>query len=80
MNRSAYVCIRINSGENFFERVTNELNQNNICWWKSDFVPSCVIIKERTQLTNLNTYKNGAFTIQDEASQLVGYCANPAQN
>ena len=77
MNCPAKLCVRANTSLMSVEELIKELKMCNISCKVSSFVPSCVHIDERQQLTNLDLYKKGYFTIQDEGSQLVGYCISP---
>ena len=79
-NKPAPTCIRINLLNSTVASIINNLNENNIECEKGNLSNSCLIIKKRHQLTDLQIYKNGGIEIQDEASQLVGFCANPKQN
>ena len=80
MNRPANICIRVNNFITDIDNVIRILKEQGIESYKGNISPNCIIIPERRQLTKLNIYKNGYFTIQDEASQLVGYSINPNPN
>ena len=77
MNRPANTCIRVNTSITNVKEVVDILKEQNIESYSGKTSPSCIIISERKQLTSLDIYKQGYFTIQDEASQLVGYCIDP---
>ena len=79
-NKPAPTCIRINLLNSTVANIMNNLSENGIEFEKGNFSHSCLTIKKRHQLTDLQIYKNGGIEIQDEASQLVGFCANPKQN
>ena len=80
MNRPANTCIRVNTSITNVNDVINNLKEQGIESYAGNISPSCVIIPTRRQLTTLDIYKQGYFTIQDEASQLVGFCINPQPN
>ena len=80
MNRPANTCIRVNNSITDVNNVINILKEQGIESHRGNIAPHCIIIPERRQLTTLDIYKKGYFTIQDEASQLVGYSINPNLN
>ena len=80
MNRPANICIRVNKSISDVDNVIKMLKEQEIESYKGNISPHCIIIPERKQLTTLDIYKKGYFTIQDEASQLVGYAINPNLN
>ena len=77
MNHPANTCIRVNSSIVDVNKVINILKEQGIESYAGKISPSSIVVPERRQLSNLDIYKQGYFTIQDEASQLVGYCINP---
>lgn len=77
MNRSANTCIRANVPR---DSLVEELLENKINCKKGDVSPACVVVEGRHQLTQLNAYKQGKFVIQEEASQIVAFAANPKEN
>ena len=77
MNVPASTCIRVNTMLSSVDEVIENLKNNNIESQKGKLSSTCIIVPKRHQLTDLEDYKKGKFVIQDEASQLVAFCANP---
>lgn len=61
------VWIRIR--DNYQSQVIEELKEKNISFEKSDGVPNALGFENNTKLTELNSFKNGYFEIQDLSSQ-----------
>jgi 16S rRNA (cytosine967-C5)-methyltransferase len=76
-NIPAPICIRINNLHSNIDKMIEYFAENEIEAEKGKISNSCLVIKKRHQIIELPAYKNGMFEIQDEASQLVGFCANP---
>lgn len=76
LNNSAPVCIRVTNPV-YITQVTEMLENNNIPFHFSKIIQNCIILEERSKITETDEYKSGKFEVQDEGSQLIAYSLNP---
>ncbi len=76
----APLCIRVNTMLCTRDQILNEFKRLGIECRASNLSPHGVVLRERTQLTQLELFKSGYIEVQDESSQLVGFALNPKPN
>jgi 16S rRNA (cytosine967-C5)-methyltransferase len=68
------------SGGKDRERISDALQKNGIPSRFGNLSPAALILEERHRVTDLDLYRNGAFEVQDEGSQMIGYAASPQES
>jgi 16S rRNA (cytosine967-C5)-methyltransferase len=77
-NRRPFVPIRVNTLKTSQENVMQYLNDNEISYFVSKFIPTSIILKSpRLDIRSLEIYQNGSITIQDPSAALAAKLANP---
>ncbi|MBT0665180.1 16S rRNA (cytosine(967)-C(5))-methyltransferase RsmB [Geobacter pelophilus] len=78
MSEAPPLTIRANTLKNSREQLIETLAAEEVPARPCRFSPLGIQISSRTPLTVLNSYQQGLFTIQDEASQLAALILDPA--
>jgi len=76
-NRPATNSIRTNTLKISRDELIKELEKEGLVVHKSLFTPEGVIVKEFNSLEGLQSFKQGHFLLQDEASMLVAHLLHP---
>lgn len=71
------VCLRINSLRTTRSELIENLNSEGISSENAPVSKSALFVTSGGDVTNTKAYKDGLFTIQDQASQLVAAILNP---
>ncbi|RKD27835.1 16S rRNA (cytosine967-C5)-methyltransferase [Caminicella sporogenes DSM 14501] len=75
------LTIRTNKLKITRDELLNVLAEENVKCIKGQYVDESIIIKNfNTSIENLNSFKEGLFQVQDEASMLAGLILNPKEN
>ncbi|EHR33912.1 16S rRNA (cytosine(967)-C(5))-methyltransferase RsmB [Helcococcus kunzii] len=72
--------IRVNTFLTDKEQLINRLEKKEYIVEKSDVSKDCLIIKNPINMTEIEEFKEGLFTIQDQSSILVSEILNPKEN
>ena len=78
-NNKPKVCIRVNKLKTNKEDLKIELKQQNI-EAKDGIIEEFLILNNSKNLENLKEFKEGKFTVQDEAAGLIPLFLNPKEN
>lgn len=79
MNKETFTVLRVSKKTNPIE-LKSLLEKENISTQTIENYPNALILKERKKITNLETFKNGFFEIQDANSQKVVSYLNIKKN
>ncbi|WIF94586.1 16S rRNA (cytosine(967)-C(5))-methyltransferase RsmB [Caminicella sporogenes] len=75
------LTIRTNKLKITRDELLNVLAEENVKCIKGQYVDESIIIKNfNTSIESLNSFKEGLFQVQDEASMLAGLILNPKEN
>ncbi|MGC8653404.1 MAG: RsmB/NOP family class I SAM-dependent RNA methyltransferase [Candidatus Kryptoniota bacterium] len=77
LNTQAPMVLRINNPSESVLKVIEFLKAAGIESEPAPYSPIGIIIRKRTNLSNLELFKNGGIEVQDEASQIVGMLLFP---
>jgi len=77
LNRQADVILRVNTLKSTLVEVQQVLNEDNIQTKTISGHPNALQLIERTNVFNTSLFQNGAFEVQDAASQKVAVVLNP---
>ena len=78
-NERPNISIRVNKLKITKEKLKEELNKNNI-QFEDGILDDFLIIKKIKNIENLDLFKKGFFTIEDEGAGLIPIILNPKQN
>ena len=76
-NEPAHVTVRVNTLMCSVEEVQEELARSGINSSRTSLSPFGLTLERRTNLEALPLFKNGAFEVQDEGSQVAALLASP---
>mgnify|MGYP000897546936 CR=1 FL=1 len=76
-NLAADTTIRVNRLKIDKETLKDKLTQNNIEVYNGRYMENSLVIKNIPGILNIDEYKEGYFTVQDESSMLAAYILNP---
>lgn len=79
-NKRPELNIRVNTIKISKEKLKEILSDKGFIIRDGKYAKDCIIIENPHRITDLDEYKNGLFTIQDESSILVGQFINPDEN
>ncbi len=79
LNERAKVCIRINTLCTTKEQVKQVLKKENILYEEGVLAEEALYIKHIDNLQNLNSFKEGKWTVQDESAMLVAHVVSPKE-
>lgn len=79
-NSRPLLNIRVNTLKTTKEKLKKVLVDKGYIISEGKYAKDCLIIQNPSRITNLNEFKEGYFTIQDESSMLVGQILNPKEN
>lgn len=78
-NKTPNLNIRVNSLKISRDELFKRLSQKGLEMSKGKLAKDCLIIHNPRRITELEEFKKGLFTIQDESSMLVGQLMNPKE-
>ncbi|TZE83410.1 16S rRNA (cytosine(967)-C(5))-methyltransferase RsmB [Calorimonas adulescens] len=78
-NKRLPIAIRANTLKMEPKFLINKLKNEGIEAERGNYLDEAIIIKKFNRLENLQSYKEGLFYIQDEASMLVSHVLNPRE-
>lgn len=79
-NEKPLLNIRVNTLKISKEELTQRLTAQGLNIVEGKYANDCLIIQNPTRITDIDEFKEGLFTIQDESSILVGQIINPEEN
>lgn len=77
-NLKPAITIRVNTLKNTIEELKQKLDERNILWENAG-TPNFLHLKNIKNVSNLDLFKEGFFTIQDEGAGKIGLVLNPKQ-
>lgn len=77
-NLKPTITIRVNSLKNTIEELKQKLDERKILWEDAQ-TPNFLHLKNIKNVSNLDLFKEGFFTIQDEGAGKIGIILNPKQ-
>ena len=77
LNQKPDLIIRVNSLKNTRDELIDILKNEGVQAEKIDYSQDALIIKEKTNIFRLESFKEGFFEVQDAASQMVSHFLDP---
>ena len=77
-NLKPTITIRVNSLKNTIEELKQKLDERGILWEDAQ-TPNFLHLKNMKNVSNLDLFKEGFFTIQDEGAGKIGVILNPKE-
>lgn len=79
-NEKPFLNIRVNTLKTSKEKLMERLNDQGYNAYEAKYASDCIIVKNPIRITEIDEFKDGFFTIQDESSILVGQIINPKED
>lgn len=79
-NEKPFLNIRVNTLKTTKEELMEKLKANNYDVEEGKYAVDCIIIKNPVRITEIDEFKEGLLTIQDESSMLVGQIIDPKED
>lgn len=79
-NSKAKLNIRVNTNKIALEELVERLSSQGYTTYRTPYAKDGLIVEKPSRITEIDEFKLGLFTIQDESSMLVGQIANPKEN
>lgn len=79
-NDRPYLCIRVNTLKICKDDLILKLKNKGIDLKHGFYAKDCLIVKNAQNITDIEEFKDGLFTIQDESSMLVAQVMNPKES
>lgn len=77
LNQKPSLMIRVNTLKITKEELIKILENERVCAEKIDYAPDALVLKNKTNLYKLKSFKEGFFEVQDTASQMVSIFLKP---
>lgn len=77
-NLKPTITIRVNSLKNTIEQLKQKLDERNILWENAQ-TPNFLHLKNIKNVSNIDLFKEGFFTVQDEGAGKIALILNPKQ-
>lgn len=77
-NLRPIITIRVNILKNTLEELKQKLDERKILWEETE-IPNFLHLKNIRNVSNLDLFKEGLFTIQDEGAGKIGLTLNPKE-
>jgi 16S rRNA (cytosine967-C5)-methyltransferase len=77
LNQPAPTTIRVNTLQTSIDQCQRELSLEGVETSRTEFSPHGLVLKKRTNIRALRTFKRGWFELQDEGSQILSFLVEP---
>ncbi|UWG99277.1 16S rRNA (cytosine(967)-C(5))-methyltransferase RsmB [Dehalobacter sp. DCM] len=79
-NEPSPTTIRINTLKTTRDTLIRDLKEKGIMVGQESIVPECLVIEDHGSLEQLDEFRNGLFTVQDQSSQIVAHILGVREN